>query len=307
MNIDKFVKNLLFAINNNIIDKRLLSEDVKGFRGGYFFLLISLLNKVITYFNFKNKIIFTNQKPYIKINDLYFEIVNKYFLKIVNEEYVSKSNLTIKFLNKFKFKPKIIVDVGACWGEYSLILGRYFNESSIYAIEGSQKNYKILRNNITFELNKIKNVESYNYIVSDNNNFKFIKNIIATTNTVENDIIKNNKNYSKVKSVTLKKFLFENKLTHIDFLKLDIEGHELNLIKDILDIDIKFGQVEIINLNSLEENLKFLEQLSAKYKLYDSENFKIIEENKIKFYTSDKLESLVAFDVFIVSKKIKRI
>ena len=84
MNIDKFAKNLLFAINNNINDKRLLSEDVKGFRGGYFFLLVSLLNKVIAYFNFKNKIIFTNQKPYIKINDLYFEIVNKYFLENIN-------------------------------------------------------------------------------------------------------------------------------------------------------------------------------------------------------------------------------
>ena len=99
MNIDKFAKDLLFAINNNIIDKKLLSEDLKGFRGGYFFLLISLLNKVIAYFNFKNKIIFTNQKPYIKINDIYFEIVNKYFLKIVNEEYVSKSNLIILLLN----------------------------------------------------------------------------------------------------------------------------------------------------------------------------------------------------------------
>ena len=99
--------------------------------------------------------------------------------------------------------------------------------------------------------------------------------------------------------------MFENKLNHIDFLKLDIEGHEINLIKDILDIDIKYGQIEIINLNSLEENLKFLEQLSTKYKLYDSENFNIIEENKIKLYTADKLESLVAFDVFIVSKNIE--
>jgi len=304
MSIDKFAKDLLFAINNNIIDKKLLSEDVKGFRGGYFFLLIILLNKVINYFNFKNKIIFTNQKPYIKINDLYFEIVNKYFLKIVNEPYVSKSYLIINFLHNFNFKPKIILDVGACWGEYSLILGRHFNESHIYAIEGSQLNYKILRNNITFELNKIKNVESYNYIVSDNNNYKFIKNIIGTTNTVENYISKKNKIYSKVKSVTLKKFLFENKLTHIDFLKLDIEGHEINLIKDILDIDIKYGQIEIININSLEENFKFLEQLSTKYKLFDTETFNLIEEKKLKTYISDKLVHLVAFDVFIISKNI---
>ena len=304
MSIDKFAKSLLYAFKNNIHDERLLTKEVRGYRSGYFFGLIIFLNKVINYFSFENEIIFTNKKPYIKINGIYLEIVNKYFLKKVKEQYVSDANLIINFLNKFKFKPKIILDVGACWGEFSLILGKYFNESQIYAIEGSEKNYKILFNNINFKLNKIKNVDPFNFIVSDSENDKFIKNIIGTTNIVKDKIIDDEINYSKVKTITLKKFLIENKITHIDFLKLDIEGHELSLIKDILNIDIKYGQIEIININSIEENLKFLEQLSTRYKLFDTQNFDQIDTSKLKTYVSNKFNDNIAFDVFIISKII---
>ena len=304
MSIDKFAKSLLYAFKNNIHDERLLTKEVRGYRSGYFFGLIIFLNKVINYFNFENEIIFTNKKPYIKINGIYLEIVNKYFLKKVKEQYVSDASLIINFLNKFKFKPKIILDVGACWGEFSLILGKYFNESQIYAIEGSEKNYKILCNNINFKLNKIKNVDPFNFIVSDSENDKFIKNIIGTTNIVKDKIIDDEINYSKVKTITLKKFLIENKITHIDFLKLDIEGHELSLIKDILNIDIKYGQIEIININSIEENLKFLEQLSTRYKLFDTQNFDQIDTSKLKTYVSNKFNDNIAFDVFIISKII---
>lgn len=139
MSEDNFSKKLLFNIKNNIHDDNLLSKDIRGLRSRYFFSLIFLLNKIISYFRFKNEIIFTNKKPYIKINGLYFEIVSRYFLKLVNEEYKSKADLIIKFLNKFEFKPKIILDVGACWGKFSLVLGKYYNESQIYEIEGSNE------------------------------------------------------------------------------------------------------------------------------------------------------------------------
>ena len=306
MSIDKFAKSLLFAFKNNIQDDKLLSKDIRGIRSGYFFGLIIFLNKVINYFSFKNEIIFTNKKPYIKINEIYLEIVNKYFLKIVKEPYVSDASLIINFLNKFKFKPKIIVDIGACWGEFSLILGKHFNESQIYAIEGSEKNYKILCDNIKFKLNKINNVKPFNLIVSDSENHKFIRNIIGTTNIVKEKISNDDKNYSKIDTITLKKFLIENKITHIDFLKLDIEGHELNLIIDILNVDIKYGQIEIININSIEENFKFLEQLSTRYKLFDGQDFDPIDIKKLDTYIANKLNNSIAFDVFIISKEILR-
>jgi len=303
MSQDKFIKTLLFNIQNNIRDDNLLSRDMRSLRSHYFFGLIYLLNKVINYFCFKNEIIFANKKPYIKINDIYLEVVNRYFLKIVNEKYVSKADLIIKFLNKYKFYPKIILDVGACWGEFSLVLAKYYNKSHIYAVEGSEENYKVLCNNISCQLNKIENVEPYNYIVSDSDNYKFIKNVIGTTNRVNNIVDQESSNYSKVKSITLKKFISDKNLTYIDFLKLDIEGHELHLIEDILNIDIKYGQIEIININTQEENLKFLERLSKKFELYDTESFSMINVKGLRNHILNKLINSVAFDIFIVSKK----
>ena len=202
MSLDNFSKKLVYSIKNKINDKYLLSHESRGYRSAYFFGLITLLNSVINYFQFKNEIIFYNKKPYIKINDLHFQIVNKYFLKNVNAIYISKADLILKFLNKFNFKPNIIIDVGACWGEYSLILAKNFDQSKVYAIEGSIENYKILCENISFELNKIKNVNPYNYIVSNSNSSKYIRNIIGTTNIVKNDVEKENTNYSLVKSLT---------------------------------------------------------------------------------------------------------
>ena len=243
MSLENFSQKLNLVIKNKIKDESLLSNKIKLIRGSFFFNLITYTNKVINYLRFKNDLLFIDGKAYIKFNDLYFEIVNRLFLKKVDKPFVSQANTIIKFLDKFKTIPKIIVDIGACWGEYSLILGKHFNKSSIYAIEGSYENYKILCNNISFKLNNVQNVKPYNYIISDSNNFKYITNTISTMNIVKNEINKEDLNYSKVNSVKLSNFLNENNLTYIDFLKLDIEGHELNLISDILNLDIKYGQI----------------------------------------------------------------
>ena len=158
MNLENFSQKLNLVIKNKIKDESLLSNKARLVRGSFFFNLISYTNKVINYLRFKNDLLFIDGKSYIKFNGLYFEIVDRSFLKKVDKPYVSSANITIKFLDKFKIIPKIIVDVGACWGEFSLLLGKYFNQSSIYAIEGSYENYKILCNNISFKLNNVQNV-----------------------------------------------------------------------------------------------------------------------------------------------------
>ena len=101
MSIDKFAQSLLFAFKNNIQDDKLLSKDIRGFRSGYFFGLIIYLNKVINYFGFKNEIIFTNKKPYIKIYSQIHtnHISNDEFIRMlnlngnINEQYWKNKNL----------------------------------------------------------------------------------------------------------------------------------------------------------------------------------------------------------------------
>ncbi len=304
MNLENFSKKLNLAIKNKTKDETLLSRELKLTRGDYLYSLISYTNTIINYLSFKNEILFVDGKKYIKINDIYLEIVNRYFLKNVGQSYFSQAGTTINFLDKFKFKPNIVLDVGSCWGEYSLILGKHFPNSSIYSIEGSENNYKILCNNISSKLNNVDNIKPFHHIVSDNNNKKYIKNSISTMNHVKNEINQEDKTYTKVVSKTLKHFLFENNLDHIDFLKLDIEGHEINLLDDLLNLKIKYGQIEIINTNSFDKNFKFLKLLNQKYNLIDSKNFNNIDIIKLKSYLEEKFKQQIAFDFFIISRNI---
>ena len=59
---------------------------------------------------------------------------------------------TIKFLEHFDIKPRNIIDLGACWGEFSL-LGRRFPDCNIFSIEGSKRNFEILKVNLNNNLN----------------------------------------------------------------------------------------------------------------------------------------------------------
>lgn len=312
MKFEDFKKKVNFAIINNKVDEETINIKNRGLRGHFIFHLISYTNRVLNYFLLKNEISFINKKPYIKINGLYFEIVSQSFLKKYNETWISEAQKTIKFIKKFKINPKVIIDIGSCWGEFSMILAKEYKNSKVYSIEGSNQNFKILNSNIALEINNINNIKTYNYIISHLNGQKYIDNKIATSNRVFHDDIEQEK-LQKTQSFTLKNFLEMNNIICIDYIKIDIEGHEINLIDDLLDLDIKFGQIEIIEINELHKNINFLKLLTKKYILLDYDSLSKINFNDIDKYTSNKLlmkkkifqRNIVAFDIYIISKSQK--
>ena len=193
-----------------------------------------------------------------------------------------------------------------------MILAKEYNNSKVYSIEGSYQNFIVLNSNIALEINNINNIKTYNYIISNLDGQKYIDNKISTTNRVFDDDFEQGK-LKKTKSFTLKSFLKVNNITCIDYIKIDIEGYELNLIDDLLDLDIKFGQIEIIEINELHKNINFLKLLTKKYILLDCDSLSKINFDDIDKYTSNKLlmkkkllqRNIAAFDIYIISKSQK--
>ena len=97
MDIKKFSEKINISIQKKIKDESLLSKKYKLVRGDFIFNLFSYTNSIINYLSFKNDILFNNGKMYIKINDLYFEIVSRYFLKSVNKPFVGIAKSIIYF------------------------------------------------------------------------------------------------------------------------------------------------------------------------------------------------------------------
>jgi FkbM family methyltransferase len=83
-----------------------------------------------------------------------------------------------------------------------------------------------------------------------------------------------------VKTITLSEILNKNKFYNIDFLNIDIEGHELEVLRSVnfQKFNIKVICVELINFNKLSGNKK--NQLIA---LLKKNKYKFVDKSEINY------------------------
>ena len=196
------------------------------------------VSRLLKIFNFQDKIIFQEGVPYIILNKVKFVLDNPLFLKHTGRKHLSQCQSTINFINHIHLKPKIIIDIGACWGEYSLLLAKEFPKSKIFSIEGSPVNFKSFLNNISVNSKISKIISPFNLIISDLDGEGTITNNLNTMN-IANDLNKSEAGVVKVISQKLKTFISDNDLKQVDFIKIDIEGSELKLLKCLLSNNLK--------------------------------------------------------------------
>lgn len=191
----------------------------------------------------------------------------------------SGENNVLKYIKKCYNKNSniIILDVGANVGIYTLSLKKVFNDdATIHAIEPSKKTFlKLIKN-----LKGITKVKCHNFGISNINT-----NILLYTNSDESalaSVYKRNLDHFNIKMnmseevemIKIDDFCIANKIKHIHFLKLDVEGHELNVLegakKMISSSKIDFIQFEFggCNIDSKTFFQQFYYLLNDKYKIY---------------------------------------
>ncbi len=125
---------------------------------------------------------------------------------------------------------EIFLDIGANRGRYTIQAINYLGYKKVIAFEPLTYNYKILLKNI--ELNEISNkVNVYKYALSDKNKTeKIFFNKLYTGQASLNSGQYKNYEIVKVKKIddVIKEYEIIKK---ISFIKIDVEGHELNVLK----------------------------------------------------------------------------
>jgi len=163
------------------------------------------------------------------------KLVNHY-MNII-EKKVGRDSIKIK---EFIYSPKVVFDIGANVGMYSLFFAKYWPESKIYAFEPVEDTYNILLKNI--ELNNFSNIKAFNYGLHSSS---FIEDMgIPEDRESENVGL-----YTLSKDVKLKDFttcsfkkvsdiIKDLRIERIDLIKIDCEGSELPILSsgNILDI-----------------------------------------------------------------------
>ena len=304
MKPDEFIKIIKHSIENGKVDEKLLGNEVRFFRGRYILKAMENMSKLLKLFDFKDKIIFENGVPYIILNKVKFILDNPLFLKHTGKKYLSQCQNTINFINHIQLKPRIIIDVGACWGEYSLFLAKEFPKSKIFSIEGSPINFKSFKKNIKINSKFSKLIVPFNLIISDLDGEGKITNNLNTMNVL-NNINKSEKGIVKVKSNKLKTFIRDQGLKKIDFIKIDIEGSELKLLNCLQNNNFIVIQIELINYNNIKDNIEFVVVLSEFFNFFDTKTFQKLNLEQLKKLIISSLKKQPTIDIFLVNKNLK--
>jgi len=213
-------------------------------------------------------------KSFLKNNKYIYFFYRRYLFP-----YFFKQEKEILFLRNFEFKTT--VDIGANVGTYTTELQK--NSKNVICLEPLKKNIRYLKYLIK------KNVKIYNYALSNKNKFEYIyipkvnfnyDYALATLNY--KNIIKF-KEFKRIK-IKLKKFdkLFSNTYSFkdIDFIKIDVEGHELEVLKGMHKFLKKSKPI-------------FLIEIEKRHNVSFDKVFSFFTEKNYKSYILKKKQNLV--------------
>ena len=197
----------------------------------------------------------------------------------------------VKFIDNKNVK--IVVDIGAHKGEFLKHIKKIKSIRKVYSLEPQKKVYGEL-------LKEIDNKKffAYNIAISNRNGKQKMQiNDFSMTSTLskvnENSIyykIKNliignkKKNFEYIKTEKLDLFTKKRKLNKIDLLKVDTEGHELNVVKSGLKT-LKKTRYLLIEFRQNDLYLNYSSQ--ALHKIVLKNNFKLVKKFKFPMFSME--------------------
>lgn len=185
--------------------------------------------------------------------------------------YISKYNLNEKHvLKKFKIGSGVIFDIGSNTGSYiDLMVKTYGNEIKIHSFEPQKNLYEMQKKRYgkldisvnNFGIGRVNGYSDfYTYSTSSQSSYTRKK----------NDLIGKIKSVEKIKTQRLDSYCEEQRIDHIDILKIDTEGWEYHILSSAETLlkskKIRLLKVEITN-----------------YKDNFSKIFNLIEKKEYKF------------------------
>ncbi len=133
-----------------------------------------------------------------------------------------------EYFDKVRAKQgDVVMDVGALAGETGLYFSNLVGDKGkVYAFEPVQDSYNLLVENL--KRNHVKNIEAVKLGLFSENKDAIISNGAAGSSLLATNTTNKGK---KIRLVKLDDFVKEKNLNKVDFIKMDIEGAELDALK----------------------------------------------------------------------------
>jgi FkbM family methyltransferase len=134
---------------------------------------------------------------------------------------------TIDVIQQCLLPTDNFVDVGASIGLMSLVASKKCSRGMILAFEPQKERFEILKKNV--ELNDCKNIQAFNNGLGENNEQLQLHTDIFSPSIV--DVENSNGNHELIDILVLDEVLENKGINTIKFIKMDVEGFELNVLK----------------------------------------------------------------------------
>jgi len=241
----------------------------------------------------------------------------KYFtLKILNIFDFFHQRRIIKYLHKKGFKSfENILDVGAHKGESINLFLSNFKIKTIYSFEASPMTFKILSDKIDYFRNKFKSSKIIieNYAIGAVKKKVSLKQLKESSSSTIRNLNENSKYFKKklfflqgdkkgpffkeveVEQITLSDYLMKHNIGNVDFLKIDTEGYEFEVLIGAKDV------LSRINIVLFEHH--YDDMITKNYKFSDIHNL-LLTNHFTQLYKS-KMPFRKTFEYIYINKSKK--
>ncbi len=183
--------------------------------------------------------------------------------------------VTIFKAEQYCYKPKkiqvkdgdVIIDGGGCWGDTAIYFANKAKETTVYTFEFTPSNINVMEKNIA--LNKAHNIKIIPKAIFDVSNevYYLVDKGASSYFTKEKTT-----DATQIQTITIDDFTKQENVSKINFIKLDIEGSELNALKGSVETIKKWRPTLAIavyhNPIDFQELIQFISELDLGYKFY---------------------------------------
>ncbi|MBU2562625.1 MAG: FkbM family methyltransferase [Nanoarchaeota archaeon] len=182
---------------------------------------------------------------------------------------------------KFKIKDgSTIIDIGAHIGAFSILASKSAKNVKVFSYEPLKENYNLLLKNIS--LNKA-DIKAFNVAVWKKNIIKKIYRNPKYPKLSSHTLISKSNLFYKVPCVSLKEIFDKNNLKKCDFLKIDAEGSEYEILLNTPKKYLKKIKAIVLECHTYHPKYK-KEDLKKFLEFHDFKNEKILKDENVLYY-----------------------
>jgi FkbM family methyltransferase len=195
-----------------------------------------------------------------------------------------------RIVNQYVKKGHVVLDVGANIGYYTVLLSELVsNEGRVIAFEPTRHFGNVLKANV--EANQLTNVDVIDYGLSNRDREVDIDIGISSATIHSSNYYDPIIRHERISLKTLDNFVSENNISRIDFIKIDVDGHEPYFFDGawaVLEKLDPFILFEVSHLHYMKAGINLCEF------------YKKLKEKGYRIYYEQDLEEIRELDVFLI-------